>query len=579
MDVVGSRGIVRLLRSSDAEVLSGWGGYIGMKDESFLSSFEGVVDQVVGVLRSEGENANIKVIFSGAGTSGRLSFFCARSLNQTISSGQYPSLKGKVTFSYDMAGGDLALIKSQERSEDSVVEPVETLKKLSVDENGTAYSHIVYVGITCGLSAPHVGSQLDYLVTGQLGVPYTAVLIGFNPADQARTNTIEGWTKSMHDVVTALLNSSKSNPSSPATSPSSSYHALLNPILGPEPLTGSSRMKGGTATKLLLEAIFCCVFEKAEGLSSPSLFDILLKFEEVRHFTYAPVEQIAAVMEKMADSLRNGGHIYYIGEGAASILSLIDASECPPTFGAKFTDIKGYVIGGWKTMQNVDGDISGESEWYRISEDHFAVDIAPSLTEHDIVVGLTVADVAADALTSFLQTHSSSKAKVALLSWGDIPSSLIDVIGESPTVTISLPSPSLGRIVHSLTEMSIKWTLNCLSTGAHVLAGKVYQNLMIDLCLSNYKLYFRGISIVQELVNVSEEVATTCVLCAIYDVDTPNDAIRGAPISEHYLKAVEGTKVMPIAILLAAGISNIAKAKELLASQPVLSLAIKSVTK
>jgi N-acetylmuramic acid 6-phosphate (MurNAc-6-P) etherase len=66
-----------------------------------------------------------------------------------------------VEFDYLMAGNDLALIKSQEAAEDDVVRSIQDLKNMA-----EGYEHVVFIGITCGLSAPYVGSQIDYIING-----------------------------------------------------------------------------------------------------------------------------------------------------------------------------------------------------------------------------------------------------------------------------------------------------------------------------------------------------------------------------------------------------------------------------
>lgn len=82
LDVAGSRGIVRLLRQSDAQVFAGWGPYVGLYDQPTQDTLAGIVDTVQPWFKADFDaSQRVKVIMAGAGTSGRLSFFCARSLN------------------------------------------------------------------------------------------------------------------------------------------------------------------------------------------------------------------------------------------------------------------------------------------------------------------------------------------------------------------------------------------------------------------------------------------------------------------------------------------------------------------
>lgn len=82
LDVVGSRGIVRLLRQSDAQVFAGWGPYVSLYDKPTQDTLTGIVKTIQPWFTASYDSTKrVKVVMAGAGTSGRLSFFCARSLN------------------------------------------------------------------------------------------------------------------------------------------------------------------------------------------------------------------------------------------------------------------------------------------------------------------------------------------------------------------------------------------------------------------------------------------------------------------------------------------------------------------
>ena len=114
-----------------------------------------------------------------------------------------------------------------------------------------------------------------------------------------------------------------------------------------------------------------------------------------------------------------------------------------------------------------------------------------------------------------------------------------------------LPSCQVLQDLHN--DMFTKWILNALSTCSHIGKGKVYKNKMIDLKLSNNKLYFRGIQLVATLAEVTEEAARECVLMAIYkteDIQVYLDETY--PISKHIEACLPQQRIVPLAITLAS---------------------------
>ena len=90
------------------------------------------------------------------------------------------------------------------QGEDNVQKAVEDLIAKVEEGDAAGFTHYVYIGITCGLSAPYVGAQIDYTMNGPHSNKFTTVLIGFNDAAAARKTPIENWNKTMYDVVSQL---------------------------------------------------------------------------------------------------------------------------------------------------------------------------------------------------------------------------------------------------------------------------------------------------------------------------------------------------------------------------------------
>jgi N-acetylmuramic acid 6-phosphate (MurNAc-6-P) etherase len=130
-----------------------------------------------------------------------------------------------------------ALVTSIEAIEDDPIEGAAELQRVT-----ESFEHVLFIGITCGISAPFVGGQLEYCLDNPQ--KFTPVLIGFNPISMARKIRVPKWpdNRTFHDIATRMENTLEA--------------LVLNPIVGPEPISGSSRMKGGTATKIILDTAF-----------------------------------------------------------------------------------------------------------------------------------------------------------------------------------------------------------------------------------------------------------------------------------------------------------------------------------
>lgn len=488
-----------------------------------------------------------------------------------------------------MAGHDLALIKSQEKAEDDVVQSIQDLKGVTDDDEHCTF--VVYFGITCGMSAPYVGSQIDWILNADhpSRIRFLTVLMGFNTVDMGRKTPIEGFPKTMFDVMSQLRNKEGDG-----------QHFIINPILGPEPVAGSSRMKGGSATKLILEMIAARVLHRAfpaqlplypdlpsttsesTGHASSSSFISLIDFfERVNRWTYLHEDKLGDLVQLAGNALKAGGHVYYLGEDSISMIALIDASECPPTYGADFGDIRGFVPGGWSAMRNMEGDMSSHGAPYQISTADFEANLLPKLTGDDLIVVFHVAKQPTENLVSLIQkcTSQASTVNFGLVSWNNELAPQPELwtainagtAGNKVAVPVRLPALELLPGFLSAAEISAKWICNAISTGAHVVKGKVWSNRMIDLNLSNDKLFRRGITLVSNLLSITESSAREAILKSIHRTDTVTEEIEALPISQHYQRACKEKRVIPIAILLASGAhAKVADAEFALSKEAVL---------
>lgn len=208
-------------------------------------------------------------------------------------------------------------------------------------------------------------------------------------------------------------------------------------------------------------------------------------------------EQIAAAIEAISSSFERGGRLFYIGAGTSGRLGIIDAAECPPTFGVPYTQVCGIIAGGNERVFK-----AGEND-----EDKYengCTDIrARFITENDAVVGISAAGNAAYVLGALEEAKRlgavtigiSSNENTLILSAADIPI-FTDTGAEVLTGSTRLKAGTAQKII-----------LNTLSTCAMVKTGKVYENMMINLSPSNEKLKKRVIRIVSEILSCDGETA------------------------------------------------------------------------
>jgi N-acetylmuramic acid 6-phosphate etherase len=213
--------------------------------------------------------------------------------------------------------------------------------------------------------------------------------------------------------------------------------------------------------------------------------------------------QIAKTIEMIVDSFNKGGRLLYIGAGTSGRLGVLDASECPPTFGESHEKVVGIIAGG-------------ESAMFRASEnaedlgDRGIIDLKNAdISAKDTLVGISVAGDAkyvVDAITyaKSVGAHTAAltcncDAKIAAVADVAI---ITDTGAEVLTGSTRLKAGTAHKLV-----------LNMLTTGAMVLTGHVMENHMVHMRPSNVKLKERAARIIVDLTGISiekarEEVAT-----------------------------------------------------------------------
>lgn len=360
---------------------------------------------------------------------------------------------------------------------------------------------------------------------------------------------------------------------------------ILNPVVGPEAITGSSRMKGGSATKILLESILLKAhFALSHPTSVPAvtLPQILVMYESMCKATYLDCSNISRAVELAAGSLKSNGHVYYLGWGSSGFMGLLDASECVPTFSANFDDVKGFLQGGYKTLKNKEGELTlVGSNRLCISLEDFQGKFLPELTSLDTVVFIRPNGKEIQEVRRISQLVEEKGAHIIGIVCEK--ENLLSNLFMNNNCVIYIREPSRNEeqpfegflepifttfVKECLMEISIKWILNAISTGAHVLKGKVLTSFMIDLKVSNNKLFHRAISVVSKFARVHKERSLHAVLQAIYRTDIIENVLD-RQVSEHVTRGTVVDQVVPVAVLVATGKFDVQSALEALKAKTV----------
>ena len=223
----------------------------------------------------------------------------------------------------------------------------------------------------------------------------------------------------------------------------------------------------------------------------------LLENQTVPQVVAKSIPAIEKLVEAVAEKMRSGGRLFYIGAGTSGRLGIVDASECPPTFGVPHDWVVGLMAGGDKAMRKAvefaeDDKLLGwkDLQELNVSEKDFVVGIAASGTT-PYVIGALEKCREHGVLTGCITCNSETPLAAA----ADFP---IEVVTGPEFVTGST------RMKAGTAQ---KLVLNMISTSAMIQLGRVRGNKMVDMQLSNEKLVGRGGKMIAEELNISASEA------------------------------------------------------------------------
>jgi N-acetylmuramic acid 6-phosphate etherase len=238
-----------------------------------------------------------------------------------------------------------------------------------------------------------------------------------------------------------------------------------------------------------------------DGLEKMSVSDLLLNINrEDKTVALSVAEQIPQI-EKLINAIvlqmKNGGRLFYLGAGTSGRLGIVDASECPPTFGVDHGLVVGLMAGGDKAMRKaVEFAEDSSSLGWEDLKTH-------NITSRDVVIG-----IAASGTTPYV-IGALKKCQEEKIITGCIvcnEGSPVSEVSDYPVEVVVGPEFVTGS-TRMKSGTAQKLVLNMISTSVMIKLGKVKGNKMVDMQLSNNKLVDRGTKMIMQELSVNYETA------------------------------------------------------------------------
>lgn len=220
--------------------------------------------------------------------------------------------------------------------------------------------------------------------------------------------------------------------------------------------------------------------------------------------------QIVKAIEQIVIAFKQGGRLFYIGSGTSGRLGVLDAVECPPTFSTPPDMVQGIIAGGQPAL--IKAAEGAEDNEMQVIEDLRAHHI----NEKDVLVGIA-ASGSTPYVRAALRWAKTQNLYTVLLTCNTIET-------DDPSIDNYLIAPVGSEVLSGSTRLksgtATKLILNMLTTVSMVQLGKVYDNLMVDVTVTNAKLKTRATRMVKQLTNLSEEDAQALLEQAHGEVKT-----------------------------------------------------------
>ncbi|HBK72413.1 MAG TPA: N-acetylmuramic acid 6-phosphate etherase [Flavobacteriaceae bacterium] len=212
--------------------------------------------------------------------------------------------------------------------------------------------------------------------------------------------------------------------------------------------------------------------------------------------------QIEHLVEKIVPKLKNGGRLFYIGAGTSGRLGVLDASECPPTFGVSYDLVIGLIAGGDIAIRKAVefAEDSTEQGWKDLQ--------AYKISDKDVVIGIAASGTTPYVIAA-LEKCNENNIITGCITCND--KSPLALTAKFPIVVIVGPEFVTGSS-RMKAGTAQKLVLNMISTTTMIQLGKIKGNKMVDMQLSNDKLVDRGVKMVMSELDIDESLAKELLL-------------------------------------------------------------------
>ncbi len=239
-----------------------------------------------------------------------------------------------------------------------------------------------------------------------------------------------------------------------------------------------------------------------EHLEKMTVADLLFNINKEDKTVPLAVEkalpQIELLVSKVVEKMKLGGRIFYIGAGTSGRLGIVDASECPPTFGVPFDLVNGIIAGGDMAIRRAveNAEDSTTNAWSDLLE--------YNINENDVVIGIAASGTTPYVISGLERCNENNIATGCITCNEGSPLALT---AKFPIVVVVGPEFVTGSS-RMKAGTAQKLVLNMISTATMIQLGKVKGNKMVDMQLSNDKLVDRGVKMIMGEIPVSYEKAS-----------------------------------------------------------------------
>jgi N-acetylmuramic acid 6-phosphate etherase len=240
---------------------------------------------------------------------------------------------------------------------------------------------------------------------------------------------------------------------------------------------------------------------KYQHLEKMSVSDLLQNINNEDKTVPLAVEKALSQIEKLVTqivaNMKQGGRLFYIGAGTSGRLGVVDASECPPTFGVSFDTVIGLIAGGDEAIRRAveNAEDNTEQAWLDLE--------ACLITNKDVVVGIAASGTTPYVISGLEKCNENGIVTGCITCNEGSP---LSKVSKFPIEVVVGPEFVTGSS-RMKAGTAQKLVLNMLSTAAMIQLGKVKGNKMVDMQLSNNKLVDRGIKMIMEEIPVTYEKA------------------------------------------------------------------------